>query len=151
MGRAADLAAADSLPVGRLHLRAHPVVLGLVGDDPDRACGYHNRPPYPRLVLRHTPSGSDRGLLWLMEQVLQLEAYGDPDLSTGDDVLRALLYAGLGALAELPDLPQPLAPGLAVVTNVGSRGSGGPSYEPTGQPRWVGTLAMSVHPPHPTD
>ena len=111
--------------------------------------GALNEPPYPRVRITDPP-GSDRGLVHLIAPVLQVEVHGDPDGSTGKPRLRRALYTVLQALAGLPEAQAlgtfPLLPGDAVCTAVTSTGGGGYVPEPTGQPRYLATVQMHVHP-----
>lgn len=141
---AADLAAADGVAAALTWLQRHPRVLAHVDGDAGRV-GPYNRPPYPRLrVLAET--GDDRNLRWLRVAGVRLEAVGDSDGSPGDKALHDLLYNALAALTELPD--EPVGPGEAVVTYVESGGGGGRSPLPNGQPRWLATVRLHIHPPH---
>jgi hypothetical protein len=133
----ADLAAADPLAAARTWLLSHPAITWPIES--------RNQAPYPCVVLTDPPSGSMRGARWLIAPELTLHALGDPDGSTGKAELRRILVVTLSALIELPDYPT--APGAPVVTNVESSGSVGWSPEPTGQPRYVTSVRMYMHPP----
>jgi hypothetical protein len=141
----ADLAAADGLAAARTWLLSHPDVTAALGG-PGRV-GSRNEPPYPRVILSDTPGGSDRGLRWLLAPEVTVAVIGDLDGSPGKAELRRILYVVLGALLELPDVPQD-APGVPVVTSVDSSAGGGWSPEPTGQPRYISAVRISIHPPH---
>lgn len=136
-----DLSGADALAAAVAYLGSHPVVLREFG--PGRVGGTAD-PPYPRIRLTDTPGGSDRDLTWLLEPEVAVEVLGDLDGTPGKAELRRLLYVVLGALADMPFAPA--APGRPVVTSVRSAAAGGWSPTPLGQPRYVATLLVGVHP-----
>jgi len=75
---------------------------------------------------------------------------GEPGLTGQKPILRAICYRALQALAELPEA-QALGEWERldhepVVTFVESTGGGGYVPEPTGQPRYLATLRLYVHP-----
>jgi len=131
-----DLAAVDPLASARTWLLSHPAVLWPV--EP------RNEAPYPRCVLTDPPGGSDRGLRWLLAPELTLHMLGDIDGTPGKAELRRMMYVTLEALFELPNFPP--APGAPVVTSVESSGAVGWSPEPTGQPRYIASVRMYMHP-----
>lgn len=139
---AGRLAQADPVAVAIPWLRQHPDVLALLGGDPSRVGG-ENLPPYPRLRLTDPP-GSDRGLRWLLAPSLQIEALGDLDRTVPKKALRDLAYTALEALVELAEAATPL--GHPVVTAVES--SGGTGWVPMadGQPRYLSTVRLYLHP-----
>ena len=94
--------------------------------------------------VRADPPGDDRTLVHLIAPVVQIEVYGDPDGSPGKPALRRILYTVLQSLARLPETPT--VAGEPVVTAVVSTGGGGWSPEPTGQPRYLATVRMYMHP-----
>ena len=136
-----DLADADPVAIARAHLLADPVVTEVLGGE-DRV-GSHNEPPYPCVRLLDPP-GDDRFLTHLIAPLLQVEVLGDPDGSPGKAALRRVLYTVLQSLVRLPEVPA--LPGEPVVTSVVSTGGGGWSPEPTGQPRYLATVRLYMHP-----
>jgi hypothetical protein len=104
-------------------------------------------PPYPRLIISDPPGGSNRGLRWLMSPSVQVEAVGDLDGRPGEAALRRLLFVALADLAAIPD--DPTAPGEPVVTAVTADGSAGKVPLPNGQPRYLSTVGVYLHPPQP--
>lgn len=135
----------DPVAIARTWLTSRPAVLAALGGNTN-SIGPHNEPPYPCVRLTDLP-GDDRNLRHLIVSSVQVEVLGDLDGSPGKPTLRAILYLILGELAHLPE--QTFGPGQTVVTNVTSTGGGGWSPEPTGQPRYVGTVAMAMHPARP--
>lgn len=114
---------------------------------PDRV-GPYNRPPYPCAVLTDPP-GNDRDLRHLIVPLVQIEVLGDPDGTPGKHVLRRCLYAILERIKALPDTVQD-DPEKPVVTHVQSTGGGGYLPLPTGQPRYLSTVQVFMHPPRVT-
>jgi hypothetical protein len=119
------------------------VIEVLEGGDVSEHFTDRNEPPYPHVRLLDPP-GSDRGLQHGLAPLLQIEVLGDLDGSHSKPLLRRILYVILGALAELPDIPA--QPGQSVVSYVESSGGGGYVPEPTGQPRYIATVRMHMHP-----
>lgn len=136
------LADTDALAVAVAWLSGHARVTAALGG-PGRVDAT-NRPPYPRLRLS-AAVGDDRGLRWLIAPAVTIEALGDIDGSLGPHELRRVLYIALGALTEVVE--KVYVPGEPVVTAVRSTGAGGRSDLPTGQIRWLSTVALSIHPP----
>jgi hypothetical protein len=134
-----SLADVDPLAVTRSWLLSRQRVTEVVGE----RVGPYNEPPYPCVVLSDPP-GNDRDLTHLIAPLVQIEVLGDPDGSPGKPVLRRVLYIVLEELALLRT--KDFGPGEAVVTNVGSTGGGGWSPMPTGQPRYLATVALHMHP-----
>lgn len=139
----------DPIAVTRPFLTVHPQVVAaftpFLGDGGiDDHITPRNEPPYPHVTLTDPP-GDDRSLRHLIAPLMQVEVHGDLDGTHGKPLLRSLLYVILGALVELPDTPA--APGQPVVTNVSSAGGGGWVPEPTGQPRYLATVRLHMHPP----
>lgn len=148
-----DLAAADPVAVvvarlrrpGDTRVRAE---LGVGPDDDLGPCiGARNVPPYPRLIVSDPPGGSNRGLRWLMSPVVQIEAVGDLDGRPGKAALRRLLFVALQDIKGIPDEATP--PGEPVVTEVTSDGSAGDVPLPNGQPRYLSSVNVHLHPPQP--
>jgi hypothetical protein len=137
-----DLARADPLPVVLAWLDGHPALVEALGGT--GRVGPVNEPPYPRLRVTDPPGGDDRDLRWLISTEVLLEAYGDLDGSPGKAALRRILYLAVGVLAELPG--QPYQPGQPVITDVRSSRAGGWVPEPTGQPRYLGSVRVFSHP-----
>lgn len=143
---AADaLARADPIPLVMSYLAAHDQVSGALGTPGDASgrIGPGNAPPYPRVRLFETPSGSDGDLRRLISPELQVEVLGDLDGAPGKAELRRIAYLVLGALAELPDQPAP--PGGPVVTAVLSSRAVAWLPEPTGQPRYLFGVRVYCH------
>lgn len=124
------------------HLAAHPRVVAVLGDG--HRVGGRNQPPYPRVRVTQPPGGSLREGRWLLAPTVEVEVLGDVDGSPGDPAMVAAWTATIAALRDLPD--QPHVPGLPVVTAVTFPGGGGSSPEPNGQPRWLFTAQIHVHP-----
>ena len=106
--------------------------------------GSHNEPPYPCVVLTDPP-GNDLTLRHLIAPILQIEVLGDMDGSPGKPALREILYTVLEELVLLTDTPQ-TDPTQPVVTAVTSSGGGGWVPMPNGQPRYLATVTMHMHP-----
>lgn len=136
-----DLSTVDPIAVARTWLNSRTAVTDALGG-PDRI-GPYNEPPYPRVRLTDPP-GNDRDLTHLVAPLLQVEVYGDPDGSIGKPELRRILYIVLQELRAIRE--QEFGPGETVVTDVVSTGGGGYSPEPTGQPRYLATVALYMHP-----
>lgn len=132
----------DPVAVCRTWLLADIAVTDLLGG-PEQV-GTENEPPYPCIVLTDPP-GDDRTLRHLIAPLVQVEVMGDIDGRHGKPELRAILYRALARLAALPD--QAYGPTDAVVTNVESSGGGGWVPLPTGQPRYLSTIRLYMHPP----
>jgi hypothetical protein len=137
-----DLADVDPVAITRAWLLTRPQVTSRLGNPTQ--IGAYNQPPYPCVRLTDPP-GDDRTLQHLIAPLVQIEVYGDIDGTPGKPALRALLYRVLAEMKQLPD--QATEPGDPVVTSIGSSGGGGWSPEPTGQPRYIATVRMHVHPP----
>lgn len=104
----------------------------------------YNEPPYPCVRLTDPP-GNDRDLVHLIAPLLQIEVLGDMDGTPGKPKLRRILYAALEDLTALPN--QVAGASDAVVTYVASTGGGGWSPYPNGQPRYLATVQLYMHPP----
>lgn len=109
--------------------------------------GPRNEPPYPCVVLTDPP-GTDLSLRHLIAPTLQIEVLGDMDGSPGKPELREILYTILEELVALADSVQD-DPTQPVVTAVTSTGGGGWVPMPTGQPRYLATVQMHLHPAAP--
>ena len=105
---------------------------------------FDNDGPYPCVVLTDPP-GDDRDLQHLVAPILQIEVIGDLDGTVPPATLRRILYTVLARIKELPD--QEFAAGEPVVTHVTSAGGGGWVPLPNGQPRYISTVTMFMHPP----
>lgn len=137
-----DLARADPLPRLIDWLGNHPAVVAELGGT--GRVGLDNVPPYPRLRVVEVPGGSDRDLRWLIIKAIQIEAYGDLSGAPGKAALSRALYVALGALGELPDQAAPES--APIITSIRSSSAGSWSPEPSGQPRYVASVQVYVHP-----
>ena len=142
-----DLADTDVVALARRYLAAHPGVTEALGGE-GRVASL-NEPPYPRIRL-NDPPGDDRLMQHLIAPLLQIDLLGDPGLTGQKPSLRRAMYTVLQALRELPE-KQALGQweriaGEPVVTAVTSTGGGGYVPEPTGQPKYVATVRLYVHP-----
>lgn len=142
-----DLVDTDVLALTRRYLLSLPSVTEVLGGE--GRVGPRNEPPYPMLRLTDPP-GDDRSLNHLIAPLVQFEMYGDPAATGQKPMLRKALYR---VLQEMGRLPERQALGEFEhrehepwVTNVGSTGGGGYVPEPTGQPRYIATLRLHVHP-----
>ena len=102
-----------------------------------------NRPPYPRVTVSDPPSGGTN-LTWLVTPSLQVDVLGDLDGTPGKAALRQLAMVVVGALWQWPQMA--FWPDDPVVTDVRVPLPGWLPL-PTGQPRYVSVLALSIHPP----
>jgi hypothetical protein len=137
------LTRADPVAAARAWLLTRQSVTDALGG-PDRI-GADNVPPYPCVVLTDPP-GDDRFLRHLVAPILQVEVLGDMDGSPGKPVLREILFTVLEELVALSDSVQ-TDPTVGVVTAVTSSGGGGWVPLPTGQPRYLATVQIHMHPP----
>ena len=142
-----DLADTDVVALSRRFLAAHPGVTEALGGE-GRVASL-NEPPYPRVRLTDPP-GDDRDLTHLIAPLLQVEVLGDPGLTGQKPELRRAMYRVLQALRDLPE-QQALGEwtreaGEPVCTAVTSTGGGGYVPEPTGQPKYIATVRLYVHP-----
>jgi hypothetical protein len=133
---------ADPVALAVAYLASHPDVTAAHGAT-GRVDG-RNRQPYPRTVITDPP-GSDGALRWLTLPTLQVEVLGDVDGRPGKAVLRRILYTVLGALMDWPSMP--VTGAQPVVTDVTSRVGGGWVPLGNGQPRYVATVQIGLHPP----
>lgn len=142
-----DLADTDIVALSRRYLLSLPEVTEALGGE--GRVGPNNEPPY--LCVRLTdPPGDDRDLRHLVAPLLQVEVLGDPALLGQKPQMRRALFRVLQELAQLPErqalgefarlVDEP------VVTSVLSTGGGGWVPEPTGQPKYIATVRMYVHP-----
>jgi hypothetical protein len=101
------------------------------------------RPPYPMLRVVKTPGGNLGDLRWRTEPELQVEVWGDLDGTPGPAALERILLVALERLKalELYDY-QPWEP---VVTHVRA-GDPFALDDPSGQPRWLSSVGLTVHP-----
>lgn len=124
------------------YLAAHPDVIAAVGAT-GRVAGV-NRPPYPRVTVTDPP-GDDRYMTWLIAPVISTEIIGDLDGSPGKAVLRRV---GMTVVTVMGMWPQVSAiEGHPVICEVRSVGGLGWMPLPTGQPRYVATFRIWMHPP----
>jgi hypothetical protein len=143
----ADLVDTDVVALARRFLAAHTRLTEELGGE-GRVASL-NEPPYPRIRLSDPP-GNDRTLTHLIAPLLQVEVLGDIGVTGQKPMLRRVLYVALQALRDLPEA-QALGDwarieGEPVVTYVESTGGGGFVPEPTGQPRYLATVRLYVHP-----
>lgn len=136
-----DLADVDPVAIARAPLLASERLEAALGGG--GRVGPYNEPPYPCIRLTDPP-GDDRDMRHLIAPLVQVEVYGDPDGSPGKPALRRILYIALQVLKTLPE--QDYQRGEPVVTQVTSSGGGGWSPEPTGQPRYIATVRLHMHP-----
>lgn len=136
------LTRADPVAVARAWLLSRQAVTTALGGA-DRVLA-DNEPPYPCVVLTDPP-GNDRDLRHLIAPMLQIEVMGDMDGSPGKPALREILYTVLEELVVLAESEQ-TDPAQPVVTAVTSTGGGGWVPMPTGQPRYIATVQMHMHP-----
>lgn len=134
---------AAGLTIARLS--GHPdvqSVLAEFGGVAGRVAGV-NRPPYPRITVSDPPSGAGR-LIWLVNPSVQIEVIGDLDGTPGKAALYRIAMTAVGALMQWPETI--FGPGDPVVTQVLAQMPGWMPL-PTGQPRYVSTATVYVHPP----
>lgn len=138
----ASLADADPVATALAWLQAHSAVLAAFGGV-THISGL-NEPPYPHLRVAASPGGEDGDLVWVVSPEVLVETYGDLDGSPGWAALRRLHYVALLAAKELPGRTHTTA--TTVVTDVRPASSAQPLPLPLGQPRWVSTLRLTMHP-----
>lgn len=138
------LTEADALAVAFARLNSSEAVTSELGGE--GRITDSNTPPYPCVRLIDPP-GNDRFAQHLIAPIVQVEVLGDLDGTPGKHVLRRILYTVIDELVDIPN--QPVGPGQPVVTSVTPSGGGGWSPEPNGQPRYIATLVMHVHPGAP--
>lgn len=105
-------------------------------------------PPWPCLRVVETGAGSDRRLIHDLAPELALELWDDPAPSGQLPVteLRRRLYVILQLLVGVVEAREWL-PGEPVLSYVGSTTKGTYLPDPTdGQPRYLATVAVVVHP-----
>jgi hypothetical protein len=135
----------DPAALGISYLSGHPDVvaaLAAYGGTAGRVAGV-NRPPFPRITVSDPPSGFGR-LVWLVSPALQIEVIGDLDGTPGKAALYKLAMTAVGALVQWPE--QTFGPDDAVITQVVAQMPGWMPL-PTGQPRYVSTATVWMHPP----
>lgn len=137
-----DLSTADPIATALAWLQGHASVLAQFGSV-THVSGL-NEPLYPHLVVTPSGGGTDRDGVWLVAPEVQIETWGDPDGSPGRAELRRLHYVAVMALKELPRRAHTTA--TTVVTAVAPTSSAVWSPDPLGQPRWLGTFSLSLHP-----
>lgn len=102
-----------------------------------------NAPPYPCLLV--TDTTIPRGGVWVIGSQIQIEALGDLDGTPGKAALRDIAWGAMLAAQRLPERPP--APDQPTVTNVDL---GNLTWSPIGgergQPRYLGTLTLTLHP-----
>ncbi len=139
------IADADPVAVVLAWLAEHPRVQEALGG-PGRVSGLAEA-PWPRLRVAAGPGGDLRTLTWATAPEVALELYGDPAGWPGPAAMRHTLLTCALAATELPDA-QP-APGRPVVSDVRPSGMLIDSPLATGQPRWVMSLILTLHPGMP--
>jgi hypothetical protein len=138
----ASLADADPLAFILKRIRTDPAVLALLGDG---GVGASNMPPYPRVVLTDPPGGDFHGeARWLIATAIRIDVLGDIDGRPGRAALKALMYAVIESIREIPY--EQSQPGDPVITDVVFAPAG---FSPigAGQPRYVLTATLYSHPP----
>lgn len=138
-----DLSDVHPVATARARLLTRERVTSLLGD-PEQI-GTHNEPPYPCVVLSDPP-GNDRYARHLIAPVLQVEVIGDLDGTPGKPMLRKILYRVIEELVAFAESEQ-TDPTQPVVTGVVPSGGGGYVPLPNGQPRYLATVTMYMHPP----
>lgn len=142
-----DLVDTDVLALTRRYLLTLDSVSEVLGGQ--GRVGPRNEPPYPMLRLTDPP-GDDRALNHLIAPLVQFEMYGDPAATGQKPLLRKALYRVLSEMALLPERQATREfehrDGEPWVTAVVSTGGGGWVPEPSGQPRYLATLRLYVHP-----
>jgi hypothetical protein len=135
----------DPAALAITYLSGHPDVaaaFAAYGGAAGRVAGV-NRPPYPRITVADPPSGSQL-LTWHVSTWVAIEVIGDLDGTPGKSALRHIAMTVIGALAQWPDAT--FEPDDPVITQVMAQI---PGWAPlgTGQPRYVGTATVWLHPP----
>lgn len=138
----ATLADTDAIAIVLGWLTGHAGVLAAFGGA-THVSGL-NEPPYPHLRVAGSPGGSDGDLTWVVSPEVLVETCGDPDGSPGSAALRRLHYVALLAAKELPGRAHTSA--TPVVCDVAPTSSAQSLPLPLGQPRWVSTLRVTLHP-----
>lgn len=135
----------DAAGLAIAYLSGHPdvaAVFAAYGGTAGRVAGV-NRPPYPRITVSDPPSGP--GLLrWLVSPSVQIEVIGDLDGTPGKAALYRIAMTVVGALVQWPDAT--FTSDDPVVTYVTAQMPGWMPL-PTGQPRYVSTATVWLHPP----
>lgn len=119
------------------------VALGADADHIEEHITDRNEPPYPHVRLTDPP-GDDRFGEHLIAPLVQVEVHGDLAGNQSRGVLREVLYVVLESLHRMPSAEVPA--GQPVVTAVQVAGGGGWVPEPNGQPRYLATRRLFVHP-----
>ncbi|WP_435059865.1 hypothetical protein [Streptomyces sp. bgisy060] len=137
-----NLANADPVSVMLAWLQHHPRVAEALGG-PGRVSGIPEA-PWPHLRVMHGPGGDLRTLTWATEPEVILEVYGDPGGWPGQAELRRVLLTCATAATGLTEAPH--SPDQPVVSGV--RPSGALLWAPLvdGQPRWIMSLSVALHP-----
>lgn len=137
-----ELADADPVSEVLAWLTQHPKVAEALGG-PGRVSGIAEG-PWPHLSVGHGPGGDLRGLVWATSPEVQLEVYGDPGGWPGRGELRRVLLLCAAAAKELVEAPH--TPGRPVISGI--RPSGLLIWSPLvdGQPRWLLSLSVTLHP-----
>ncbi|OEJ21115.1 hypothetical protein [Streptomyces subrutilus] len=100
--------------------------------------------PWPHLVVTHGPGGDLRDLTWATSPEVTLELHGDPGGWPGRAELRRILLLCATAAKKVVEAPH--VPGLPVISGIAPSGTLIWSPLVDGQPRWILTLAVTIHP-----
>lgn len=145
----ADLPDAEAELVGYLAADADAQeVLALTSDGLANVTAGDPAGPWPACRVYVTPAGSDRQLRWDIEPEVQVELWDAPAEADqlGPAECRRRLYVLLGRIRAMADRDH--QPGQVVVSRVTSAVPGTLLPDPTsGQPRWLATLRVVLHPP----
>lgn len=139
-----DLTLADADPVSVIlaWLQQSPAAADALGG-PGRVSGIPEA-PWPHLLVGHGPGGDLRDLNWVISPEVTLEVYGDPGGWPGKAELRRILLRCAAAAQARVEAPH--VPGEPVISGI--RPSGVLVWAPLvdGQPRWLMTLSVTLHP-----
>ncbi|MGW0033086.1 hypothetical protein ACWDXD_25125 [Streptomyces sp. NPDC003314] len=137
-----NLADADPVSAILAWLQTHPEVADALGG-PGRVSGIEEA-PWPHLRVDHGPGGDLGDLTWRIQPEVTLELLGDPGGWPGKAELRRILLRCTKAAQELVEAPH--VPGQPVISGI--KPSGLLIWSPlvTGQPRWLLTLSITLHP-----
>ncbi|MET8696965.1 hypothetical protein ABZV65_30995 [Streptomyces bauhiniae] len=110
---------------------------------PDRASGIPEA-PWPHLMLDHGPGGDLGAMRWVTSPEVILDLRGHPGGWPGKAELRRILVRLVKAAQAIVEAPH--VPGRPVVNKVAP--SGLLVWAPLidGQPRWLITLGVTLHP-----
>jgi hypothetical protein len=138
------LSLADADPVSEIlaWLQQSPAAAEALGG-PGRVSGIPEA-PWPHLRVTHGPGGDLRDLTWAISPEVTLEVYGDPGGWPGQAELRRILLRCAEAAKARVEAPH--TAGRPVISGI--RPSGVLVWAPLvdGQPRWLMTLSVTLHP-----